>query len=343
MSPVFDSKQGRVYVSAEVGANHNGDLETALEMIRVFAEAGADGVKFQFYAAEKLYSPETPVADYLVERAGLPPGSGIVDLLKKVEMKPEWLPPLIEACNRESVGFQCSAFDPEGLAALVEAGAESIKVASTEITHYPLLTEIGATRLPVVLSTGMSSLGEIEKALAAIGHREVILLHCTASYPTEPEEVNLRAMTTLTATFGLPVGFSDHTRSATAAVLAVGLGACFIEKHVTLDQSQAGPDHAFATEPEEFAGLVMAVRRAEKMLGSPHKTATVSEKELIGYRPGLFAAREISEGKEIEPEDLKVMRRNRTGIGVEEMDLVLGRRAARAIAAGEVLEWEVIG
>ena len=330
------------YLAAEVGTNHNGSLATALEMIGRFADLGAHGLKFQFLKPGRLYPAETRVADYLVEQGVAEKGAGINEIIEKVEFKDDWIAVLGQACREAGVEFLCSVFDPESLDPLIAGGLESIKIASTEITHYPLLEEAGQTGLPIILSTGMAGLGEVEKALGRIGHDQVILLHCTAAYPTQPAEVNLRAMVNLGQTFGLKVGFSDHTQGSLAGACAACLGACLVEKHVTLDHTMPGPDHHFAAEPEEFQELAQALVQTRTMLGSAKKKATGSEKELIGYRPGVFAAQGIGQGEEITREKIRIMRRNKKGIGAEHLELVLGRRAKSPIAPGQVLEWSLI-
>ncbi len=339
---LFDSQRKVCYLAAEVGTNHNGSLDLALEMIEKFAGLGAHGIKFQALRADRLYPEETPVAEYLIDKGAAPRDAKINDLIRRVEFKEGWIRELVEACDRNRVEFLCSVFDPESLDELVAAGLESIKIASTEITHYPLLTEAGQTGLPIILSTGMAGLGEIEKALEKIGHERVILLHCTAAYPALPQEVNLRAMVNLGRTFGLPVGFSDHTEGHLAAACAVSLGACLVEKHVTPDRKMPGPDHHFAASPKEYEKLVQAVCQAEAMLGSARKKATRSEKDLIAYRPGLFSVRTIEKGETLTREMIKVMRRNRTGIKVEHLDIVLGRTARQLIEPGQALEWFMI-
>ena len=339
---LFDPGNRECYLAAEIGTNHNGSLDTALEMIERFAHLGAHGLKFQHVRAERLYPLDTPVADYLVEQGAAPKGARIKDVLAKVEMGPGWMGPLMSACQDRDREFLCSVFDPRSLEEMVRAGLGSIKIASTEITHYPLLEEAGKTGLPVILSTGMSGLGEIEKALSLINHDRVILLHCTAAYPTAPEEVNLRAMVNLGQTFGLPVGLSDHTLGPLAAVCAVTLGARMVEKHVTLDRNMPGPDHHFAASPGDFKEMVQAVDQARAMLGSARKRAVASEQDLAAYRPGLFAARAINKGEPLTRDKLTIMRRNRTGIGVEHMDLVLGREAKVSLEPGQALEWSFI-
>ena len=329
-------------VVAEVGANHDGDLERALVMVARFAALGADAIKFQFYRPDRLYPAGTMVADYLVGRGGIGQKTSISQVLARCRMGQDWPPVLAQACRAAGVGFISSVFDPEGVPVLRRGGVEAFKIASTEITHYPLLRQVGATGLPVIVSTGMASLGEVEKALVALGHERVTLLHCTACYPTAPADVNLRAMLTLRQAFGLPVGFSDHTEGPLAAALAAGLGACMVEKHVTLDRRSPGPDHAFAAEPEDFAAMVQAVRQAGLLLGDRRKAVRRCEAALTAYRPGLFAARDIAAGERLATTDLEVRRRDGSGIGVEHLEIVVGMRARVDIARGAAILWDMV-
>lgn len=329
-------------IIAEIGSNHNGSWDMALDMLDRISESGADAAKFQFYRAERLYSKDTVVADYLVGKGGIRKNTRIVDLLKATEIPEEWLALLVRACRERRLALVMSVFDVDSIPVLVDAGIQTLKIASSEITHYPLLKAAGETGLPVILSTGMSSLGMIEKAVEHIGHSRITLLHCTGAYPAPQAEVNLRVIPTLRAAFGCPVGLSDHTMGLQAAALACALGATTIEKHFTLDRSLPGPDQAFAVTPEELTELVDAVRNAEVLLGSPAKTITPKEREMILYTPGLFAAQNIPENTVIQKKHIQVLRRGGFGLGIEFFEVVLGRRTATEIKKGEVLTWEKI-
>lgn len=327
-------------VVAEIGSNHNGSWKTALAMLDHISKAGADAAKFQFYRAGRLYPPETVVADYLVGKGGIQKETKIVDLLKSSEIPKEWLEKLLKACSDRNLELIMSVFDVESLDVLCRNGIKTLKIASSEISHYPLLNAVGKTGLRVILSTGMSTLGMIEKALETIGHDRITLLHCTGAYPAPENEVNLRVISTLKKAFGRPVGLSDHTAGLHAASVARVLGATMIEKHFTLDRSLPGPDQAFAITPDELKTLVETVRVTETLLGSPRKKITPKEAEMTGYTPGLFAAEDIPENTRIESRHIKIFRRNGSGIGTEYMDVVLGRKTSGVIYKGDVLTWE---
>jgi sialic acid synthase SpsE len=226
---------------------------------------------------------------------------------------------------------------------LEEVGVAAYKIASYEINHLPLIGRAAATGKPLLLSTGMASLTDIERALdtaASVGAHDIMLLHCAINYPPRFEDLNLRAMATLVSAFGLPVGWSDHTLGSTADVAAVALGACCVEKHFTLNRIQPGPDHPFALEPQELAEMVSAIRDTEAALGSSIKRATPAEAEMYALgRRSLVASRAIPEGKALEAADIAVKRPG-TGIPAHEMELLIGRHSIRAIEPDEVLTWE---
>jgi sialic acid synthase SpsE len=245
-------------------------------------------------------------------------------------------------CESRSIDLIMSVFDVESVDVLVRHGIKRLKVASSEITHYPLLSAAGETGLPVILSTGMSNLGRIEKALKTIGHDNVVLLHCTAAYPVPDTEVNLRVFQTLQHAFGLPVGFSDHTEGTLAAGIAIVFGAVMIEKHFTLDKNLPGPDHAFSVTPHELGELTGTVRRTEQMLGSSRKVITEKESGTMEYTPGLFAFCDIAEGSDIKANNIEVRRRNKEGIGAELLDIVKERKARVFIPKGAPITWDKI-
>lgn len=335
-------QQNQCDVVAEIGTNHNGCWDTALKMLDQISIAKADAAKFQYYRAEKLYPESTNVADYLIGSGGIEKDTRIVDLLKKAEIPEEWLDELVIQCESRNIGLIMSAFDVESVEVLTRHGIKRLKVASSEITHYPLLSAVGETGLPVILSTGMSNLGMIENALKKIGHNNVVLLHCTAAYPVPDTEVNLRVIQTLQHAFGLPVGFSDHTEGTLAAGIAIAFGAVMIEKHFTLDKNQPGPDHAFSVTPHELGELTETVRRTEQMLGSSRKVITEKESGTMEYTPGLFAFCDIAEGSDIKANNIEIRRRNKEGIGAELLDIVKERKARVFIPKGAPITWDKI-
>lgn len=331
------------YVIAEAGANHNRDLDTALELIEVAADAGADAVKFQTYRAEGMYSRHTPMMTYLRDADLVDDQESVWDLIKRVEIPWEWHQDLARAARARGLDFLSTPFEEAAVDLLESVAVPAYKIASYEITHLPLIEHCAKTGKPLLLSTGMASLGDIERALDtanAAGCQDVMLLHCAISYPPRFADLNLRAIETLQQAFGVPIGWSDHTMGHTADVAAVTLGACAIEKHYTLNRDQPGPDHGFAVEPDELADMVTAVREAEAALGSTVKRRTDAEAELYRLaRRSLVAARRIPAGQRISEQDLAVKRPG-FGIAVHERDIVLGHTATRDIDEDEVLTWD---
>lgn len=332
------------YVVAEVGSNHNRDLNTALALIDVAADSGADAVKFQTFTAEGLYSRMTPPMSYLEGGGLLRAGETVWDLIKRIEMPWEWHEALARHAETKGVHFLSTPFEESAVAALEKVTVPAYKIASYEINHLPLIEACAQTGKPLLVSTGMSSLSDIERALDAArgaGATEVLLMHCAINYPPRFEDLNLLAIQTLKQAFGLPVGWSDHTLGWIAPVAAVALGAVAVEKHVTLSRDQEGPDHQFALEPHELKEMVDAIRKTEAALGSPIKRATESEQEMYKLgRRSLVAARSIEAGARVVREDIAIKRPG-TGIPVHELALVVGALANRRIDPDEVLTWNV--
>ena len=330
------------YVIAEAGSNHNRDLATARRLIEVAAEAGADAVKFQTYTAEGLYSRHTPDMSYLKESGLIGDRESVWELIKRIEIPWEWHSELSAHAAEVGVTFLSTPFEEAAVDVLEGAGVPAYKIASYEINHLPLIERVAATGKPLLLSTGMASLGDIERALdtaGAAGARDILLMHCAINYPPRFEDLNLRAIETLSRAFRLPVGWSDHTMGHTADVVAVVLGACAIEKHFTLSRAQDGPDHPFAIEPDELAAMVAAIRDTELSLGSSIKRATESEAEMFRLgRRSLVAARDIPRGHAICHADIAVKRPG-YGIPVHELERVVGRRTARYIEGDEIIQW----
>jgi pseudaminic acid synthase len=330
------------YVIAEAGSNHNRDLDTAKQLIDVAAEAGADAVKFQTYTAEGLYSRRTPNMSYLEKEGLVGQNESVWDLIKRIEMPWEWHGHLAEHASRSGITFLSTPFDESAVDALEDVGVPAYKIASYEVTHLPLIEKVAKTGKPMLLSTGMASLGDIERALDVAngaGARDILLMHCAINYPPRFDDLNLRALETMSRAFRVPVGWSDHTMGHTADVVAVTLGASAIEKHFTLSREQEGPDHPFAVEPDELAAMVSAIRDTESALGSSVKRLTDAEAEM--YRLGrrsLVAARDVARGGVLARDDIAVKRPG-YGIPVHELALVIGRRAARDIERDEILQW----
>lgn len=334
------------FVIAEAGSNHNRDFALAQKLIAVAAEAGADSVKFQIFTADKIYSKKTPKMSYLKEKQLTQESETVYDLIKKLELPREWLPDLQAYSEEKGIIFSATPFDLEAVDLLAKLDVPFYKVASFEITHLPLLRHISRTGKPIILSTGMANLADIERALEVIqqaGSSEVILLHCAINYPPAYEDIHLRAIATLRRAFEVPVGFSDHTLDNVCPIAAVALGACVIEKHYTTDRALPGPDHPFAMDPPQLREMIAAIRKTEKALGRSLKRHTAAEAELHQLaRRSLVAACDIPAGTAITAAMLEVKRPG-FGIPTHLMDLVVGRTARVNIAADDILSWDMIG
>lgn len=331
------------YIIAEAGANHDRDLPTALALIDAAADAGADAVKFQTYRAEGLYSRETPMISYVDEQGLVGEGETVWDMIKRVEMPWEWHDQLAQHAAARGIDFLSTPFEEAAVDVLEEIGIPAYKIASYELNHFPLIRRCAATGKPLLLSTGTASLADLERALdcaAEAGATEIGLLHCAVTYPPSFENLNLRAITTMQHAFQIPVGWSDHTLGHTADVVAVSLGACILEKHFTLSRDRTGPDHSFALEPDELAGMVAAVREAEASLGSSVKRRSPAEDELAAKaRRGLVVARPVAAGARLTADDLAI-KRPALGIPPHEIHAVIGRRAATDLEPEHILGWE---
>lgn len=331
-------------VIAEAGVNHNGDLALARRLVEAAVAAGADAVKFQTFKAADLASAEAPKAAYQQANDG---AGSQRQMLERLELSPEQHHELAAHCRQCGIAFLSTAFGLAELELLLQLGIGAIKVSSGEITHRPLLEAMAAAaasrNLPVYLSTGMSNLGEVEAALqlfleAGVPRQQITLLHCLSAYPAPEEQINLRALGTLAAAFGCPVGYSDHTLGLTAPVAAVALGAAVIEKHLTLDTSLPGPDHRASLEPEPFAAMVAAIRSCEQMLGDGRKRPQPAEQNTRQVaRRSLRAARPITAGQPFAPEDL-ICQRPADGLSPMLYPQLLGRPAGRSYRAGEPID-----
>ena len=335
------------YVIAEAGANHNRDLSIAKQLIDVAAEAGADAVKFQTYTAEGLYSRKTPNPSYLKKKDLLKSDTETVwELIKRVEIPWEWHEDLATHAKAAGIDFLSTPFEEAAVDLLETVGVPAYKIASYEITHLPLIEYAARTGKPLLMSTGMASLADIERALDAAnraGADQIALMHCASSYPAPFDILNLRAIQTLAQAFQVPVGYSDHTTGITADVVSVALGAVMIEKHYTLSRDMEGPDHGFALEPNELKDMVTAIRDTEASLGTPVKRVTPEEGDLYRLaRRSLVAARPIPAGHRVTEEDIAVKRPG-YGIPVYEMETLLGRVAAVDIEDDEILQWQMFG
>lgn len=331
------------YVVAEAGANHNRDLGMARELIDVAAEAGADAVKFQTYSGDRIYSSKTPRFEYLAPVTDKPPA----ELLEEISLPREWQPELAEHARARGIDFFSSPFDHEAVAELAEIGVPVLKIASFEIVDLPLIEVAAATGLPLIVSTGMAVLGEVEDALAAAergGGEAVGLMQCTSVYPAPPERANLRAMETMRRAFGVPVGLSDHTTGIAVPTAAAALGAAFVEKHFTLDRTLEGPDHPFALEPDELKAMVAGIREAAAALGDGRKSGPSPEERREMYslaRRSLIVTRDLPAGTPLE-RDMLTVKRPGFGIAPKHLELVLGRELRVDVEADDILTWEMV-
>jgi len=331
----------KTLIIAEAGVNHNGDMSLACRLIDAAAEAGADLVKFQTFSADRLATESAAKARYQSARSG--EGESQFAMLRRLELNRSMHESLIAHCKTRGIEFFSTGFDPQSVDLLAELGADRFKIPSGEITDLPYLRHVGSYGKPVILSSGMATLGEIEAALAVLEAsgtpRECItVLHCTTEYPTPMAEVNLRAMLTIRDAFGVAVGYSDHTLGIEVAIAAAAFGAVVIEKHFTLDRGLPGPDHAASLEPGELKAMVTAIRNIEQALGDGLKRPSAGEamnKPIA--RKSLIAARAIRAGEVFSPANI-VAKRPGTGVSPMRWDEVIGRKAPRDFAADELIE-----
>jgi len=298
------------FVIAEAGVNHNGDLDLAHRLVDVAVDAGADAVKFQTFQTERIISRTAPKADYQVENTGSDESQ--FDMIKALELPEEAFAQLMAHCQERGILFLSTPFDHESVDILARLDVAAFKIGSGEITNLPLLEKIAGHGKPMIISTGMATIGEVETTIRTAreaGTQEVILLHCVSNYPTDPADVNLRAMRTMARAFGLPVGYSDHTEGLEVPLAAVALGASVIEKHVTLDKTLPGPDHRASLEPDELARMVSGIRIVEKSLGHGRKEPATSEANTTAVaRKSLVAKRDLAAGTVLTEEMIDIKR-----------------------------------
>lgn len=332
------------FIVAEAGVNHNGRLELARQLVDAAVQAGADAVKFQTFKAERLATPTAPKADYQLQVTAKTESQ--LTMLRRLELSPEAHKELMDYCARKKILFMSTPFDEESADFLADLGVEVFKIPSGEIVNLPFLTHVARKGEPMIVSTGMACLGEVETAVRAIeevGNRNLILLHCVSDYPAAPVDVNLRAMKTMATAFDVPVGYSDHTTGIEVALAAVALGACVIEKHFTLDCSLPGPDHRASLEPNELVALVRGIRRVEAALGLGRKEPAASEAgtaEVV--RRSLVAARDIEPGAVL-TEELIALRRPGTGLPPMLRPYLIGRTVKVPVRAGAPFTLEMLG
>lgn len=328
-----------VYIIAEAGVNHNGDVNIAKQLVDAAAEAGVDAVKFQTFKTENLVCKDAKKAEYQTETTDKTESQ--FDMLKKLELTLDMHRELIDYCKKKKVTFLSTPFDMESIELLEQLGMEVYKIPSGEITNLPYLRKIGSLGKKVILSTGMSTIQEVQDAVKVLresGSEDISVLHCNTQYPTPMEDVNLNVIQTMREALGVPVGYSDHTQGIEVPIAATALGATIIEKHFTLDKGMEGPDHKASLEPEELKKMVQAIRNIEKALGKNEKISTESEKDNIPIvRKSIVAKVQIKEG-EIFRESNITTKRPGTGLSPMLWDKVIGQKASRDFQADEMIE-----
>ena len=326
------------YIIAEAGVNHNGQLATALELVKAAREAGADCVKFQAFTAGELVVKNTEKAQYQ-KRSG-PKGETQYDMLRRLELKESEFAAIKKHCDKLEIDFLVTPFSPRWVRVLYEMEVTAFKIGSGNLNDIALLEAIGQTHLPAIISTGMSELSEVDKALAILresGSERLAVLHCVSLYPTQLEQVNLNAIKSLAEHTHLPAGFSDHTEELITGALAVAAGAVILEKHFTLDKKMEGPDHKMSLVPEELAEYIRLARRAGHACGDGQKKPLIAEEKMKEtIRMSVVTATFIKAGTKITPEMITIKRPG-TGIPAEQIDVVINATATRDIEPGYII------
>ena len=325
-----------VFIIAEAGVNHNGSLDNAKRMVECAAEAGADAIKFQTFKAETLVCKNAQKAEYQKEATGNEECQ--FEMLKKLELTEEEYEELKQYCGEKHIMFLSTPFDLDSLQYLNEIGIEIIKIPSGEITNYPYLREIGKLGKPIIMSTGMSTMAEVEEAVEVLqmnGAKDITLLHCNTQYPTPYGDVNLRAMLALKDKFHTEVGYSDHTLGIEVPIAATAMGATVIEKHFTLNRGMEGPDHKASLEPDELKCMIQSIRNVEQAMGTGIKEPTNSEyKNILVVRKSIVARKQIQAG-EIFTEENITTKRPGDGMSPMRWNEVIGKTASREYGADE--------
>jgi N-acetylneuraminate synthase len=332
-----------VFIVAELSANHRQSLDKAVELVHLARQAGADAVKVQTYTADTI-TIRSDRDEFLIKGGTLWDGQTLHDLYEVAHMPWEWQPKLKTVANQIGLEFFSSAFDPTAVDFLETLSVCAHKIASPEIVDIPLIRKMARTRKPLMISTGMASLEEIDEAVAAAreaGATEICLLKCTSAYPAPPEAANIRTIVDLAQRFGIPIGLSDHTMGLAAPIAAVALGACIIEKHLTDSRSTPGPDSGFSLEPHEFKELASAVRSAESALGKAHYGATPREKNTLKFRRSLYVVADVQKGAIFTDANVRSIR-PATGLHPRHLPEILGRSANRDIYKGTPLGWDLV-
>jgi N,N'-diacetyllegionaminate synthase len=329
-----------VFVIAEAGVNHNGDIDLAQRLVDVASEAGADAIKFQTFKAENVAASTAPKAVYQLETTDS--FESQQEMLRRLELSPAMHRELQAYCQQQHILFMSTPFDENSADLLDELDVPLFKLPSGEVNNWPFLEYVARKGKPLILSTGMSYLSEVDEALRVIynaGNTQVIILHCVTNYPADPADVNLRTMQTMATALHTPVGYSDHTPGPEVALAAVALGACVIEKHFTLDKSLSGPDHRASLEPRELRALIAGIRTVERALGNGTKQpASSEENNRLLVRRSLVAAQDIPQGDILQPHMLKGLR-PAGGISPALAREVVGHKTRQALKSGQLVTW----
>ena len=333
-----------VFIIAEAGVNHNGDIELAKQLVSKAKECGADCIKFQTFKAERVVTEDAPKASYQLKTTDEQESQ--IEMLRKLEMPPASYKEIIEHCRVQDIIFLSTPYNVEDVDFLDELGVPAFKLASIHITEHYFIQYVAKKGKPIILSTGMATLGEVDEAVRTLretGNDQFILLQCTTNYPSRLEDANLLAMTTMCDAFDVLVGYSDHTQDDTACISSVALGAKVIEKHFTLDKALPGPDQSSSADPLEFMRLVINIRNAEKVLGSAiKKPCEIEKRNAIGMRRSIVAKKNISKGAVISAEML-TFKRPATGLAPRFFLDVVGHKARRNILVDALIRWSDIG
>jgi len=331
------------FIIAEAGVNHNGKVDLARQLIDAAAAAGADAVKFQTFHADNIVTNTAKKAEY--QKSTTSSNESQYEMIKNLELSDNIFQELSDYADSKGIIFLSTPFDEESVDLLDQIGVPAFKIPSAEITNFPLLKKIAEKKKPLILSTGMATLGEVEDAVNYVkthGTEEIVLLHCTTSYPAPIKSVNLRVMNTLRCAFQIPVGYSDHTKGITIPIAAAAMGAQVIEKHFTLDRSLLGPDHQASLEPHELEAMVTAIRDVEFALGNEIKCPNEEEMEIKKVaRRSIVAQKDLNAGEQLR-ENVLAIKRPGTGIEPKYFESVVHMKAKTAILKDQVITWDMV-
>jgi N-acetylneuraminate synthase len=327
------------FIIAEIGVNHNGNIELAKKLIDAANDAGADAVKFQSFIVEELVSNKTKKPDYQIRAKE----KTQYEMLKNLELSFDEFKELKKYCDKKNIEFISTAYDIQSVEYLDEIGVKRFKIASADLINKPLIEAVAKTKKQIILGVGMATLGEIERTISLITslkNKDIVLLHCTTSYPTAYDQVNMTVLSTLKTAFGLPVGYSDHTLGLEISVMAVTFGAKVIEKHFTLDRSMRGPDHFASIQPPEFNKMVEYIRNVEKAFGTAEKKIVSEEKKNIFFmRRSIHAAKDLKKGEIINEGNIKIIRPF-NGVEPWFLDIISDKKLKCNVKKDNPIKWE---